>query len=373
MEEILTTWARETDTDMLDCPTSVFISTAPADRTQCARLEVHLSLMRRQRLLETWHRSRCEPGQDLPREVPAHLQEADLVLLLISANYLSHDECYQFELPQALVQHNSGQTRVVPILISACDWHTAPFAHLKLLPVGAKPVTSWRNRNEAWANVASEIRALVDAIITQRLSNMSRSFYPDWPGETPPDTTTASQADKILSDCDKDIELEILARLLDGPVLMWGHAAKRMRTLVRHIAKELQVHYSEPALIINLRGSARQPLTAQAAMAIALDRVGAPSEGPPPDAILILEDARDAAQVAPLLREYAARRIPVLVTSRSRIDIEGVYARRLDNSELLRPSASRLRQPLILVGLFVAISLAALYLVRTALHASIWR
>ncbi|WP_437297969.1 TIR domain-containing protein [Sorangium sp. So ce426] len=144
-------------------PIDVFISYAPADERQRARLEVHISLMKRQGLIRTWHLAHIEPGEETTKVV-ALLEAARLVLLLVSADYLAHESCYEGEMTRALARHAAGEAVVIPVLVHACDWQSAPFADLTPLPLERGPVTSWRNRNEAWASVARGIRTAVELL-----------------------------------------------------------------------------------------------------------------------------------------------------------------------------------------------------------------
>ncbi|WP_437877548.1 TIR domain-containing protein [Sorangium sp. So ce513] len=144
-------------------PVDVFISHAPEDERPLGRLEVHLGLMKRQGLLRTWHRGRVGAGGEPDAEAAARLDAAWLILLLVSADYLASEDCFTHEMTRALARHDSGAARVIPVLVHACDWASAPFGKLEPLPTGSKPVSSWRNRNEGWANIARGIRSIVEA------------------------------------------------------------------------------------------------------------------------------------------------------------------------------------------------------------------
>ncbi|WP_437637570.1 TIR domain-containing protein [Sorangium sp. So ce854] len=144
-------------------PVDVFISHVPEDERPLGRLEVHLGLMKRQGLLRTWHRGRVGAGGEPGADAAARLDAAWLILLLVSADYLASEDCFTHEMTRALARHDSGAARVIPVLVHACDWASAPFARLEPLPTGSKPVSSWRNRNEGWANIARGIRSIVEA------------------------------------------------------------------------------------------------------------------------------------------------------------------------------------------------------------------
>ena len=61
---------------------------------------------------------------------------------------------------RALERHNAGEARVIPVILRPVAWHGAPFGHCAL-PANAKPITSWTNRDEAYANVAQGLRRLL--------------------------------------------------------------------------------------------------------------------------------------------------------------------------------------------------------------------
>lgn len=65
---------------------------------------------------------------------------------------------------RALERQEAGEARVVPILVRPMDWTGAPFAHLQALPTDAKPITSWRNKETALADVAAGLRHVIEEL-----------------------------------------------------------------------------------------------------------------------------------------------------------------------------------------------------------------
>ena len=82
-----------------------------------------------------------------------------VVLLLVSADFLASDYCYDVEMKRALERRETGDVVVIPVILRPCDWTHAPFANFQALPRDGKAVTSWPNRDEAWTSVAQGIRA----------------------------------------------------------------------------------------------------------------------------------------------------------------------------------------------------------------------
>src|SRR5438094_731649 len=82
----------------------------------------------------------------------AHWNSAAIVLLLVSADFLASDYCYGLEMQRALERHETGQARVIPILLRfVADWKEAPFGQLAVLPTDTRPISKWPDKDEAFA------------------------------------------------------------------------------------------------------------------------------------------------------------------------------------------------------------------------------
>jgi internalin A len=89
------------------------------------------------------------------------MERADLILLLISPDFMDSDYCWDIELKRALERHEAGSARVIPIIVRDVNWRSAPFAKLQALPKDGRAVTTWGSdryaRDTAWKNVAEGI------------------------------------------------------------------------------------------------------------------------------------------------------------------------------------------------------------------------
>ena len=149
----------------LNNPTiEVFYSYSHLDEELRIQLEKHLSLLRRQGAISGWHDRRIGAGTEWAGQIDDHLNDAHVILLLISSDFLASDYCYDVEMTRALERHDSGEALVIPVILRAADWQTGPFSKLQALPKDAKPVTSWDNRDEAFTDVARGIRAAVEEL-----------------------------------------------------------------------------------------------------------------------------------------------------------------------------------------------------------------
>lgn len=142
-------------------PLKIFYSYSHDDEVLRKTLEKHLSVLKRQNLIESWHDRCISAGTELSTKIRAELDRADIVLLLVSSSFLASDYCYNQEMRRALERHRKGEARVVPIIVRAVDWKGVPFSDLLALPTDGKPVKSWQNEDEAWVDVAMGLRKVI--------------------------------------------------------------------------------------------------------------------------------------------------------------------------------------------------------------------
>jgi serine phosphatase RsbU (regulator of sigma subunit) len=148
----------------------LFFSYSHKDRDLREELERHLALLKRQGFISVWHDRQIAAGTEWEREIDGHINSAKVILLLVSADFISSHYCYDLEVKRAMERHDAGEARVIPVLLRAVDWHGAPFSRLQAVPTGGVPVTSWDNRDEALADVARAIRQAVTELAGRSLA-----------------------------------------------------------------------------------------------------------------------------------------------------------------------------------------------------------
>jgi len=145
----------------------LFYCYAHEDKPIRDELEKHLSWLRRRYQLINWHDREIMPGEEWEQAIDMHLNTANLILLLISSDFMNSDYCYGKEMRRALERHRAGTCRVIPILLRPTYWEDAPFSSLQLLPTDARPITRWSDRDEAFQDVVTEIsRTIKDLLIS---------------------------------------------------------------------------------------------------------------------------------------------------------------------------------------------------------------
>ena len=141
----------------------VFLSYSHKDGEALQRLRTHLAPLRRQGHIEAWYDREILAGSELDAEISVELESCQLFLLLVSPDFLASVYCYEREMSRALERHESGEVRVIPIIIEPCDWRSSPLGRLKALPNDAVPVSEWPNQNSAYFDIVNELRRVVTA------------------------------------------------------------------------------------------------------------------------------------------------------------------------------------------------------------------
>jgi hypothetical protein len=102
-------------------PLEIFYSYSHRDEGFKNQLETHLALLRRKGFVNTWHDRQINPGQEWATAIDNHLNDADIILLLISADFMASGYCYGKELARAMERHERSEATVVPVILRAVD------------------------------------------------------------------------------------------------------------------------------------------------------------------------------------------------------------------------------------------------------------
>lgn len=142
----------------------LFVSYAPEDETLREELYTYLIPLQRNRPVSFWSPRDIIPGKETAEQIRSHLNAAHIILLLISAHYLSSDDIYRQQVLPAMERARTGQATIIPVLLRAIDWEDEPFGKLPVLPTNRVPVMLWNQKDEAWRNVVQGIRKAIDAL-----------------------------------------------------------------------------------------------------------------------------------------------------------------------------------------------------------------
>jgi hypothetical protein len=140
---------------------SVFVSYTHKDERYRQKLEISLTQLQRDGLITVWYDRKILPGQEWDQEIDRNLESAEIILLLVSPDFLASNYAYGREMSRALERHQSRSATVVPIILRPSDWQHSPLAPLQALPSEGRPVSRWSDRDQAWLDVAQGLRRLI--------------------------------------------------------------------------------------------------------------------------------------------------------------------------------------------------------------------
>lgn len=146
----------------------IFCCYAHQDETLLNKLRTHLKPLQREGIIEVWHDRDISPGEEWEQEINEHLNKAQIILLLVSPDFLDSEYCYSIEMKHAIERHKKGEVRVIPVILRWSDWHGTQLRDLQALPTDGKPVKSWSDLDEAFYNVSGGIRKVVEKLISKQ-------------------------------------------------------------------------------------------------------------------------------------------------------------------------------------------------------------
>jgi small GTP-binding protein len=153
----------------------VFISYAQEDLPHLETLKAQLSVFERNKTLQLWYDREMKAGEEWDKSIQAQLQSADVILLLISADYFKVEKNYIWnnEMPSIIRRCNEKVSLVIPIIVRDCLWQEDKWlSQLQAVTaIGGRnkriPLLSATNQDEAFANAASQIKKAIDSFRRQ--------------------------------------------------------------------------------------------------------------------------------------------------------------------------------------------------------------
>ena len=152
-------------------PINVFYSYSHKDILYQRKLKSHLSVMRRQGFISDFSDHDILPGQVWSDEINKNLKSADVILLLVSPDFMESDYCYTLEMDYAIQRHDAGEAFIIPIILRPCEWKHSPLGKFQALPLRGKPVVKWAPQDEAFNDIAQGIRKVVTKLRKRKGSN----------------------------------------------------------------------------------------------------------------------------------------------------------------------------------------------------------
>lgn len=139
----------------------IFIAYTLEDSDFLEPLQNHLAGLERQGIASTWHDQMIQPGQAVNETIALQMADAEIIIMLLSADFIANDFCYGTLVTTAVERHTANKALLLPVVVRHCDWQALPFGHLRALPNDAGqvvPISDWPNLDKAWMQVVDSIR-----------------------------------------------------------------------------------------------------------------------------------------------------------------------------------------------------------------------
>lgn len=158
---------------------SIFVCYARKDYRSLDKLKTHLKPLQHQGLINLWYDRAVIAGTEWESEILQHLQNVEVILLLVSPEFMASEYCYGIEMKQAIERHERKEAHVIPIILRPCLWRITSLASLQALPRDGKPIIGpgWRNQDEGFYDVAEGVRRDIEQMASNTLT-WPQAAYP---------------------------------------------------------------------------------------------------------------------------------------------------------------------------------------------------
>ena len=190
----------------------LFFSYSHRDEEIRNELENHLSALKRQGVISTWHDRRIIAGQELDNAISRELEAAHIILLLVSPYFIASDYCYDVEMQRAIEKHYNKEAHVIPVIVHPCDWKDTPFGKLLATPKDGKPISKFPNQHDAFLEVTLAIKEAAKNLRNKqetKIENpMEDALVASKKGKPTPPRSSNLRIKKTFSDQEKDRFIE---------------------------------------------------------------------------------------------------------------------------------------------------------------------
>ena len=141
----------------------VFLSYSHADEEFKKNLDIHFAPLRRnEKKVETWNDRKLIPGTKFDEEIKKHLNEDDIIILLISADFIESDYCYNVEMKTALERMENSEAVVIPVIVRPCLWKETPLGCIQALPKDGNPISKYQDSDDAYLEIVESVSNIIE-------------------------------------------------------------------------------------------------------------------------------------------------------------------------------------------------------------------
>ena len=136
----------------------LFISYSHKDETLVSKFISHIVPLKHNGIIEEWYDRKIGAGSEFQKNIDNNLENADIICLMISDNFLSSTACMQ-EKNNALELRTTKGIKVIPLILSPCLWtECKDLSNLLAIPTDGRPLTSFSDQNEGWVDAITWIK-----------------------------------------------------------------------------------------------------------------------------------------------------------------------------------------------------------------------
>ncbi|MDG2942084.1 TIR domain-containing protein [Exercitatus varius] len=249
-------------------PVNIFISYSHKDENFKDDLCEHMSSLKRDEVVSEWNDRKILPGQDWGKQISENLENADIILFLISSSFLASDYCVDIEVKRAMEKHQNQEAVLIPIIVRDVDWGSSKLANFQALPKDAKAVDSWDKRDAAWVSVIKGLRATISEfkkkeitkieqdstkmMLVAKSNNLLNSAHERWLNDTAVELTHRKKDSVFLDDVyivpdveyekqsykDKRLFTSATSILSKNKVILYGDEQQGKTSFLKYFFKE---------------------------------------------------------------------------------------------------------------------------------------
>ena len=147
-------------------PVRLFYSYCHKDQKYRECMEASLAILKNQGIIVPWSDLNILPGQSISDNIIRKLDEADIIVFLVSQNFIASPSCMDEWTRVKKLARDSNKYRIrIPIILTNCQWKNMLDAEdLKVLPKDGKPVDKYKPQNSAWDDICEGIKLVVNDI-----------------------------------------------------------------------------------------------------------------------------------------------------------------------------------------------------------------
>lgn len=141
----------------------VFLSYSHKDEKELNRLNTHLADLKHLNLIETWHDRKIMGGSNWEQAILQELEQADVILLLVSPDFIASSFCRCTEMNRAIQRDREGNALVIPVALKPVAKFPKEILHLQGVPRDLKPVTKYQPIDDGYIAAVTLITEALEA------------------------------------------------------------------------------------------------------------------------------------------------------------------------------------------------------------------